>query len=56
MSAVGPLPERPEHLAELDQAIPFHRLRKAVKPGTAGWAVVNFDYIDSVEDARVRLQ
>ncbi len=56
MSAVGPRPERPEHLAELDQVIPFHRLRNAVKPGMAGWAVVNYDYIDSVEDARIRLQ
>ncbi len=56
MSAVGPRPERPEHLAELDRAIPFHRLRNAVKPGMAGWAVVNYDYIDSVADAKIRLQ
>ncbi len=56
MSAVGPRPERPEHLAELDQAIPFHRLRNAVKPGMAGWAVVNYDYVESLADARIRLQ
>lgn len=56
MSAVGPRPERPEHLLQFDQAIPFHRLRNAVKPGMAGWAVVNYDYIDNVEDAKVRLQ
>jgi exopolysaccharide biosynthesis polyprenyl glycosylphosphotransferase len=56
MSAVGPRPERPEHLAELDQAVPFHRLRNAVKPGMAGWAVVNYDYVESLEDARMRLQ
>ena len=56
MSAVGPRPERPEHLAELDKLIPFHRLRNSVKPGMAGWAVVNYDYIDSIEDARIRLQ
>ncbi len=56
MSAVGPRPERPEHLAELDAVIPFHRLRNAVKPGMAGWAVVNYDYIDSVDDARIRLE
>jgi exopolysaccharide biosynthesis polyprenyl glycosylphosphotransferase len=56
MSAVGPRPERPEHLQELDRLIPFHRLRNAVKPGMAGWAVVNYDYVDSVEDARIRLQ
>ncbi len=56
MSAVGPRPERPEHLIEFDQQIPFHRLRNAVKPGMAGWAVVNYGYIDSVDDAKVRLQ
>ncbi len=56
MSAVGPRPERPEHLAELDQAIPFHRLRNAVKPGMAGWAVVNYDYVESLADAKIRLQ
>jgi lipopolysaccharide/colanic/teichoic acid biosynthesis glycosyltransferase len=56
MSAVGPRPERPEHLAELDKVIPFHRLRNAVKPGMAGWAVVNYEYVASVEDAKIRLQ
>ena len=56
MSAVGPRPERPEHLAELDQEIPFHRLRNAVKPGMAGWAVVNYDYVANLEDAKIRLQ
>ncbi len=56
MSAVGPRPERPEHLAELDAVIPYHRLRNAVKPGMAGWAVVNYDYVESIEDARIRLQ
>lgn len=56
MSAVGPRPERPEHLLKLDQEIPFHRLRNAVKPGMAGWAVVNYGYIESIEDAKIRLQ
>lgn len=56
MSAVGPRPERPEHLQELDAQIPFHRLRNAVKPGMAGWAVVNYDYVDSIEDAKIRLE
>ncbi|MBI5033442.1 MAG: sugar transferase [Chloroflexi bacterium] len=56
MSAVGPRPERPEHLAELDRVIPFHRLRNSVKPGMAGWAVVNHGYVESVDDAKIRLQ
>ena len=56
MSAVGPRPERPSHLVELDEKVPFHRLRNAVKPGMAGWAVVNFGYIDDLESAKLRLQ
>ena len=56
MSAVGPRPERPQHLQELERDIPFHRLRNSVKPGKAGWAVVNYGYIESVEDAKIRLQ
>lgn len=56
MSSVGPRPERPEHLKEFDQVIPFHHLRNAVRPGMAGWAVINYGYIDSIEDAKIRLQ
>ena len=56
MSAVGPRPERPTHLVELDEKVPFHRLRNAVKPGMAGWAVVNYGYIDNLESAKLRLQ
>ena len=56
MSAVGPRPERPSHLVELDEKVPFHRLRNAVKPGMAGWAVVNFGYIDDLASAKLRLQ
>lgn len=56
MSAVGPRPERPEHAAELDELLPFHRLRNSVRPGMAGWAAVNYGYIDSLEDAKIRLQ
>ncbi len=56
MSAVGPRPERPEFVAQLERAVPFYRLRHAVRPGMAGWAVVNYDYVDSVESARVRVE
>lgn len=56
MSAVGPRPERPEHLKDFDRLIPFHRLRNSVRPGMAGWAVINFEYIDSIADAKIRLQ
>jgi exopolysaccharide biosynthesis polyprenyl glycosylphosphotransferase len=56
MAAVGPRPERPEFVCQLEKTVPFYRLRHAVKPGMAGWAVVNHDYVDSLESARVRVE
>ena len=56
MSAVGPRPERPEFVAQLEHRIPFYRLRHAVKPGMAGWALVNAGYVDSLEIAQLRVE
>ncbi len=56
MSVVGPRPERPEIVTELEALIPFYRTRLSVQPGVAGWAQVNFGYADSVEDAMVKLR
>ena len=42
MSLIGPRPERPELVADLEKAIPFYRARLLVKPGLSGWAQVNF--------------
>lgn len=56
MSVVGPRPERPELVAELEGQIPFYRARLAVKPGVTGWAQVNYGYGRSVEDALIKLQ
>ncbi len=56
MSAVGPRPERPEFVRELSREIPFYRVRHAVKPGMAGWALVKHGYASSKEDALVKLQ
>jgi exopolysaccharide biosynthesis polyprenyl glycosylphosphotransferase len=56
MSAVGPRPERPEFVAQLVDKIPFYRIRHAVNPGMAGWAMINGDYVDSVEDALTRVE
>lgn len=56
MSMVGPRPERPEFVCQLDQQIPFFRLRHAVLPGLTGWAQVNYGYGSSTEDALVKLE
>ena len=41
MSLIGPRPERPEFVGQLEQEIPFYRTRLTVKPGLTGWAQVN---------------
>ncbi len=56
MSLIGPRPERPEFVAELERQIPFYRIRLLGRPGLTGWAQVNFRYADSVEDALVKLE
>jgi lipopolysaccharide/colanic/teichoic acid biosynthesis glycosyltransferase len=56
MALVGPRPERPEFVAELEQKIPLYRLRLRVKPGLTGWAQINFGYGASVEDSEKKLQ
>jgi len=55
MSLIGPRPERPEFVALLTQQIAGYAQRHSVKPGLTGWAQVNYEYGDSVEDARIKL-
>lgn len=56
MSLVGPRPERPSFVAQLQKQIPFYDIRHTVKPGVTGWAQVRYHYGDSFEDARRKHQ
>jgi exopolysaccharide biosynthesis polyprenyl glycosylphosphotransferase len=56
MSLVGPRPERPELVAELERIIPFYRARLLVKPGLTGWAQVNYGKGASVEGSAEKLE
>jgi exopolysaccharide biosynthesis polyprenyl glycosylphosphotransferase len=55
MSFIGPRPERPHFVAQLEQILPLYGARAGVKPGLTGWAQVNYPYGASVEDARSKL-
>ncbi len=56
MSLVGPRPERPELVRELETRIPFYRARLLVKPGITGWAQVNYGKGASVEGSAEKLE
>ena len=56
MSFVGPRPERPQFVADLEARLPYYAERHMVKPGITGWAQINYPYGASIEDARHKLE
>ncbi len=56
MSLIGPRPERPEFVSELESQIPYYGLRHSVPPGITGWAQVNYPYGASIEDTVRKLE
>ena len=56
MSFIGPRPERPVFIRELEKQIPFYDLRQLVRPGITGWAQVMYTYGATMDDALEKLQ
>ena len=56
MSFVGPRPERPEFVADLEDKLPYYAERHMVKPGITGWAQINYPYGANLEDSRHKLE
>src|ERR1700754_2397006 len=56
MSIVGPRPERPQFVSDLQSKIRFYSLRHSIKPGLAGWAQLSYPYGASEEDAAEKLK
>lgn len=51
MSLVGPRPERPQRMSEIEQDLKFYARRNLVRPGLTGWAQLH----DDGEDPRTEL-
>lgn len=56
MSFVGPRPERPEFVEELDKKNSYYGERHRIKPGLTGWAQLCYPYGSSENDAFEKLQ
>jgi lipopolysaccharide/colanic/teichoic acid biosynthesis glycosyltransferase len=55
MSLVGPRPERPEFVPELERIIPHYRVRLLVRPGVTGLAQVQLPADTDVASVRRKL-
>ena len=56
MSFVGPRPERPYFVEQLEESVPFYGDRHCLKPGITGWAQIRYPYGASLEDSRRKLE
>lgn len=56
MSLIGPRPERPEFVKDLEKQIPFYAIRHVVKPGLTGWAQVMHPYADNLDDYDLKVR
>jgi len=57
MSFIGPRPERPEIIVELERHIPFYKTRLLIEPGLTGWDQISGSYHSpSVVDTMEKLQ
>lgn len=55
MSLVGPRPERPEFVPQLEQAIRHYRARLLLRPGVTGLAQVQLPADTDLESVRIKL-
>lgn len=56
MSLIGPRPERPQFVTELEQKIPLYAIRHVIKPGLTGWAQVMYPYASTMEEQKDKLR
>ena len=55
MSLIGPRPERPEFVPQLEAAIPLYRERLLVRPGVTGFAQIQLPADSDMDSVRIKL-
>lgn len=56
MSFIGPRPERPEFVKELEKILPYYSMRHLVRPGLSGWAQIRLPHGGVGEETTEKLQ
>jgi len=56
IALVGPRPERPEFVYELEKNIPYYFLRHSIRPGFTGWAQIKYRYARTTDDSREKFE
>ena len=56
MDLVGPRPEQPYFVRQLEGVVPYYNLRHTVRPGLTGWAQVNYPYGGDLDDGKEKLK
>jgi len=56
MEIVGPRPEQPSIFVRMRGQIGGYQLRQQVRPGITGWAQINQQYDQSIDDVRQKLR
>ncbi|MCI5160543.1 MAG: TIGR03013 family PEP-CTERM/XrtA system glycosyltransferase [Candidatus Electrothrix sp. AX5] len=56
MSFIGPRPERPAFVRQINEQTRFYNERHAIKPGITGWAQVMFRYGSNIGDSIEKLR
>ena len=56
IALVGPRPERPEFVFELEKIIPHYELRHIIRPGFTGWAQIKYRYARTINDSKEKFE